>query len=176
MASRYRIVCSVAKARGAKGEIVCAPVDGLPFLLRPGITVHVVPPTLHGARVTEVESVRDGGSGQAVRLAGVDSLGASEELCGRYLLVDEADLPEDLLVHDPAAIVGIEVADAARGPLGTVSAVMRGPANDVWEVRGPYGELLVPVVDGFIVSVSPDRVVMELPRGIVPEGGEGVPR
>ena len=93
MASRYRIVCSVAKARGAKGEIVCAPVDGLPFLLRPGITVHVVPPTLHGARVTEVESVRDGGSGQAVRLAGVDSLGASEELCGRYLLVDEAHLP-----------------------------------------------------------------------------------
>lgn len=147
------------------------PVDGLPFLLRPGLEVHVVPPTLRGVRTTRVASVRDGGSGQAVRLAGVDSLGQSEELCGRYLLVDETDLPDNLFVHDPSALVGVEVEDVSLGSLGRVRAVMQGPANDVWEVFGSFGEVLVPVVDEFVVSVSPDRVVMDLPSGIVPSEG-----
>lgn len=126
---------------------------------------------LRGVRTTRVASVRDGRSGQAVRLDGVDSLGQSEELCGRYLLVDEADLPEDLVVHDPSALVGVEVVDATLGPLGRICAVMQGPANDVWEVLGPFGEVLVPVVDEFVVSVSADRVVMDLPSGIVPSEG-----
>lgn len=165
----YRIICSVAKARGAHGEVVCVPVDGLPLLLRPGLTVHVVPPSLDGPRTGVVEHVANRDRGQAVTVSSIRSMEDAERVVGRYLLVREDELPDDLLVHDPAALVGLPVADVALGELGEIVSVMQGPANDVWEVEGPYGQVLVPVVEEFIRDVGPDGVLMALPDGLVGE-------
>lgn len=166
---RYRIIASVDKPRGAKGEVVCCPVDGLPLLLQPTMTVWVVPPTLNGPRQVQVLATKDGPRGQQVKLSGVADLSCAEKICGRYLLAREADLPEDLLFHDPEALVGLAVRDLALGDLGQISAVMSGPAQDVWEIQGPYGEVLVPAVPEFLVGADEDEglITMDLPSGLV---------
>ena len=120
--------------------------------MRAGLDVCVVPPRLKGPRwrrVTAAGEPLDGTGGQLVSLSGVGGLAASSELVGRTLLARVGDLPADLALHDAGALVGRAVV-TPDGQSGTISEVMRGPAQDVWVVEGlPQGEALVPVVPAF---------------------------
>ena len=144
------------------------PVHGLPLVLDDGMEVVPVPPALKGARTFRVTSVSDGPAGQLVSLAGITSIGAASELVGKTLLVHEEDLPDDFALRDVGRLVGREVVDAALGDLGRIDEVMRGVANDVWVVRGPHGEVLIPVVDEFIVSLGDEGPIsVKVPEGLV---------
>jgi len=47
-------------------------------------------------------------------------------------------------------------------------------ANDVWVVHGPYGEVLLPVIDDVVVSFDEDAetVMVTLLPGLLPEEAE----
>lgn len=151
---------------------MAVPVHGLPLVLRQGMSVVVVPPRLKGPRERTVVSCVDSDTGQLVRLSGIGDLGSSSELVGRTLLVAEGDLPQDFGLHDVPRLVGRGVRDASAGYLGTIEEVLRGPANDVWVVRGPLGEVLVPVVDVYVTSLPGEGdIEVALPGGIVPNAG-----
>ena len=169
MRERYRSIARVEKSHGRKGEVVTVPVHGLPSLVRTGLEVACVPPDLRGSRWHTVESVAfDDRAGALVRLSGVATLDAAEALVGKTLLARVSDLPSDLALHDPERLVGRTVTDVALGELGTISEVMCGPANDVWVIEGPFGEVLVPVVD-VVVSEVPDEgpIEVRVPTGLV---------
>ena len=172
MAAGFRKIARVVKAHGSRGEVVALAVDGLPPLLSRGLEVCVVPPALTGLRWRVVERAGEATPGQLVALSGVRDLAHARELAGRYLLVREGDLPEGLAAHDPARLIGREVADARLGLIGTIEEVMQGPANDVWVVRGgAFGEVLVPVVDEVVRPVAPTEPIdVDLPDGLVREG------
>lgn len=138
--------------------------------------VVVVPPRLKGSREHVVTSCSGAGadSGQLVGLSGVEGLQDASALVGRTVLAPLSELPEDLAAHDPRALLGRHVVDEAHGDLGAIAEVMRGPANDVWVVRGAYGEVLVPVVGAYVGHVGPDGPIrVSLPGGLVPGQGEG---
>lgn len=152
------------------------PVHGLPLVVREGLTVCVVPPRLKGPRERKVTSCADSETGQLVHLSGIDDLGAASELVGRTLLVSEADLPAGFALHDVPRLMGRPVRDARAGELGRIREVMRGPANDVWVVVGPLGEVLVPVVDAYVTHVSDHGdIEVNLPNGIVCGAGKERP-
>ena len=53
-----------------------------------------------------------------------------------------------------------------------VDSVIDGPANDVYVVHGPYGELLVPAVSSVVLSVrvsAGEMLVHELPGLVEPD-------
>lgn len=103
-----------------------------------------------------------------VSLSGVDDLNAAECLVGRTLLARWDDLPDGFELHDADALVGREVHDARLGDLGHVTEVMRGPANDVWVVEGPHGEVLLPVIDEVVSSVPPAGAIqVSAPQGLI---------
>lgn len=162
------------KTHGRKGEVVTVPVHGLPLLVREGLVVFVVPPHLKGPRslrVTAVES--DGRWGQLVAFDGVSGLDAAEGLVGRMLLARSADLPDDLALHDAEALQGREVEDESLGRLGTITEVMMGPANDVWVVEGPLGEVLLPVVESVVSDVPEEGpITVRVPGGMLDGGGQ----
>ena len=151
-------------------------VDGLPAVLKPGVRVCVVPPSLRGSRWHVVEDVETSQSGQLVSLSGVEGVGEARELSGKWLLAATADLPDDLAAHDARTLIGREVVDARLGSVGVIDDVMYGPANDVWVVRGERGETLVPVVEEIVGHVSAGEGPLEvrLPVGLGPgdEGGD----
>ncbi len=158
MRGNFRVISCVQKTHGRSGEVVTVPVHGLPFLVEEGMRVAVVPPALTGDRWHTVTSVQeDDRLGQLVALSGVDSLDDSELLVGRYLLASVDELPDDLDLHDPDRLVGREVVDAATGATGAIAEVM----------RGPLGEVLLPVVDE-VVDAVPEQgpIPVRVPAGL----------
>ena len=172
MRTKYRCIARVEKTHGKKGEVVTVPVHGLPRLVRMGLEVAVVPPVVGSNRWHEVLEVTSSGkNGDLVRLSGSTCLSDAESLVGRYLLAPESELPSDLALHDPARLIGRAVTDD-EDRVGTIVEVLTGPANDVWVVRGPEGEILLPVID-HVVSSVPDSgpIMVKVPAGLSWERG-----
>lgn len=175
MYERFRAIARVVKPHGRKGEVVTVCVDGLPQLMRVGLTVAVVPPALRGGRWHVVEACSDDDrSGQLVTLSGAATLKDAEGLVGKTLLARESDLPDDLALHDAPALVGREVCVEGTDERGWIEEVMIGPANDAWCVRTRAGEVILPVIDE-VVSTVPESgpITLRLPDGLTWPSEEG---
>ena len=171
--SPYVPVGRVVKTHGLKGEVSVAAAPGLSLSSLVGIEVWIVPPPAT-ARCGTVQSVRPGPKGPLVKVCGFDDLDAARTMSGCELLVrrdvfpqgwDEPEEEEDL--------VGVEVQDAAHGSLGTIVEVILTGANDVWVVEGPFGEILIPVIDDVVIDAGTDGpIVVKLLDGLMPGEGE----
>ena len=147
--------------------------DGLPLLLREGLEVWPVPPRLKGPRSLLVGSCAEGRGGALVSFGGIGSIGDASRIVGKTLLARMGDLSDDFELHDARSVKGRTVEDVSLGPIGSIVDVMRGPAQDVWVVDGPRGEILVPVVDAIVRSWDADKpIVVDLPPGLAEEGSK----
>lgn len=129
---------------------------GLPFLLRPGMTVALTPPALKRDRFTQVLDVTDTGAGHLVSFSGISTITDAEEVAGCMVLADEATLELDPLCESIVRLEGRPVIDERYGELGEVVDILEYPANDVWVVRGPRGEVLIPVILDVIDHIPHD--------------------
>ena len=164
----------VVKTHGLKGEVSVAPATGLPFVLPEGLRVWFVPPPAR-VRVCTVEGVRPGPKGPLVKLAEIETIDQASALCGTTMLANADDLPDSWFEEEEDDdVVGWSVADTVRGPLGEIVETIVTGANDVWVVHGPYGEVLLPVIDDVVVSFDEDAetVTVTLLPGLLPEEAE----
>lgn len=167
----YINVARIARTHGKKGEVVVAALDGLPFCLCEGMRVCLTPPPLRGDRWYTVERVGVGET-PLVAFAGVRGLNDAEGLVGKLVLARRDDVPEAVAEQQVLDCVGCEMVDDVRGSVGTIVELMQLPANDVWRVEGPYGEVLVPVLDEVVLALPEDDagvVEVHLMPGILPE-------
>jgi 16S rRNA processing protein RimM len=108
-------------------------------------------------------------------LEGVDSVPLAEVLIGQSVLMDLNDLPElpggEYYWHE---LQGLAVFDRTRGDIGILRRMFTTSAHDIYEVDGRFGEVLIPVVDRFIVKIDLDekRIQVDLPEGLIPEPDE----
>ena len=151
----YRNIARVIRPHGSKGEVLVAPLRGLPFLVEEGMRAALTPPALKRERFSTVESVRGvTDEGAIVRFSCSRSLGDAEALVGCYLLVSADDIELGPLTAAVDELIGREVVDERFGSLGTVREVMETPANDVWVLNGTaHGEILVPVIPDVIDAI-----------------------
>ena len=165
----------VVKTHGLKGEVSVAPAADLPFVLPFGLEVWFVPPP-SSARSGRVESVRPGPKGPLVKVSGIDDVVAAAALVGTEMLAREGQLPASWfeVVAPEFSADGMRVTDKKRGYLGEVVETIVTGANDVWVVHGPFGEVLLPVIDDVVMSIDQDtsEIVVRLLLGLLPEEGE----
>ena len=93
--------------------------------------------------------------GLILQFAGVDTREEAKELAGQPIHAPEAllpalDDPDTLYVRD---LVGFAV-EAGGRELGSVRDVIPGPANDVLEVAGDGGPVLVPFTADAVVAID----------------------
>ena len=160
----YINVARIVRAHGKKGEVVVAPLDGLPFCLEPGMRVCLTPPDLEGERFRTVLSV--------IAFSGVASISDAEALVGKLVLASRADVPDVVREQSVLSCVGRSLVDTRHGDIGVVEEVMQLPANDVWRVEGPFGELLVPVIPDVVdedAIPAHGPIEVHLLDGIVPD-------
>lgn len=174
----------VAKAHGIRGELAVALLTDAPdAIFASGARVFAGtaegrphPATAAGrAEPIEltVEAARSAGDRWLVRFAGIPDRTAAERLRGHFLLVPEAELtaPDDgeVFLHD---LVGLEAVHVNGTPLGRVSDVYDVPQGLLLEVAHASGPVLVPFVNGIVVSTAPEagRIVLDPPDGLFGEG------
>ena len=170
MTRAYRSIAKIVKTHGRKGEVVAVPTHDLPLLLREGLEVFVVPPALRGPRSHVIVSCADASGGQRITLSGISGIDPASKIVGKELLVRARDLPKDIILRDETSVVGRRVIDVARGDLGCVTAIVRGPAQDIWQVEGPGTEVLIPAVEELVVSMGEDAIRVSLPDGLIELG------
>lgn len=81
---------------------------------------------------------------------------------------DLGELPEDSFYwHE---LQGLRVVDRQHGDLGCIEDMFSTPAHDIYVVRGPFGEVLIPAVDAFIITIDREArcMTVDLPDGLVP--------
>lgn len=173
-ASPFVPVGRVRKARPAPGSVYVKPSGRTIGPPPAGATVWFVPPT-EGLRSGRVLAAEPAAVGWMLSVEGLGSPEESMALSGSKVLVHRDQL-EGLVVEPAAGVVGIEVTDALHGHLGAVEDIIVTGANDVWVVRGPHGEVLIPVIDDVVLAVDEARgtAQVRLPRGLMPGEGEAV--
>jgi 16S rRNA processing protein RimM len=122
-------------------------------------------------RPVDVAAASVSGASAIVRLVGVEDPDAAAALRGEYLYVaaDEAARPRrgEYFLHE---IEGLVVQTEDGRELGRVEEVLRTGANDVYVVRGPLGELLIPAIEDVVRSIdtAAGRVVVRPLPGLLP--------
>lgn len=167
-ASQPLVVAYVLSAHGLQGELKCRLVTDFPERFTPGLRLLV------GGREEErrVRSARLQEPHVYLRLEGVDDREAAEALRGHELLVSAAEAvplpPGQFLWRD---VLGLRVETTAGEPLGHVRDILVTGANDVYVVRGPRGEVLIPSIRGVVKEIAPylGRIVVEPLPGMLPE-------
>ncbi len=149
-------VARMGRVHGLRGEVR---VDAYGSLgaLRPGGEAIVTFPDGH-ARPLVVEGVRRHQGGWLVKFRGIDRAEAAGALVGARLGLPRsaaADLPPDTYYHYD--IVGLRVATTDGEELGEVVDIWPTPASDVYVVRGPRGEWLLPAVKAIVAAVDLER-------------------
>jgi 16S rRNA processing protein RimM len=103
-----------------------------------------------------------------LKLRGIETRDQAEALQGKTLLAPAALELEDEGVYYLHDILGAAVLDEAGETLGEVAEVLATGSNDVYVVRGPKGELLLPALDDVVlaVDVKARRITVAVPQGL----------
>jgi 16S rRNA processing protein RimM len=165
----YQRIGKVLRVHGSDGEVTVRLDRDLPLSGLLGIDVWAVPPGSRGAVALRLAGLRDSPKGSVVRFEQVETRSEALDLVGRWLLATASALPER--TTSVADLLQYDVTDTVRGALGLVTDVIETGANDVLVVEGPYGEVLVPVIDDVIVGVdeAARTIVVRLLEGLLEE-------
>ncbi|MDR7533924.1 MAG: ribosome maturation factor RimM [Armatimonadota bacterium] len=161
------VVGRIVRPHGVRGEVRVRPETDFPERLAGRRRVHL---RREGAlSPVEITGVRPHGAALLVTLRGVDSLEAAERLRGAELVVARRTLPRlgpnEFYLFE---IIGLRARTEDGRLLGVVAEVVRGPAHDVYVVRGEAGEVLVPALREVVRQVdrAAGELVVRLPAGL----------
>ncbi len=158
MARRWIDAAELIATQGLKGRFVACSVRGLPFLLKEGMLVHFVPPTLYGPRHAYVTSVCHIGSGKyLLAFDVVQSRDEAECIVGSHCLVSRDFLPDDFDGHlhpKPQGVEGFVAQDTNLGSLGLIVEVREVPSQCLLVVDHDGAEILIPFVDEYVLGID----------------------
>lgn len=164
---RYLAVGRVQRPHGVRGELRLEVLTGYPERLAQLGTVHVGPEY----RRFEMVGCRLHQGIALVRLAGVEDRDAADRLRGQvvYVAIEDAVPLDEHEIYEFQA-EGLQVVTEDGTVLGDIAEVLAVPgANDVLVVRGPRGEVLIPVIDDVVVDVDVEagRLVIHVLPGLL---------
>ena len=161
----------IAKVHGIGGEVVIHPLTDDPGRFEAGATVLLEAPGI-SASPRRILGSRMHQQRFLLQLEGVPDRTAAEALRGGRLCVREADLPAlppgQVWLHD---LPGMAVASEDGDDLGTVHQVLEtGEDRRLLVIRGPRGEVLVPFIEEFVMSIDREarRIRIKVLEGLLP--------
>ena len=109
-------------------------------------------------------------------IEGVESEEAANALRERLVYAARKDIPVEEGSHFIVDLIGLDVRHADTGEvLGKLIDVNQRGATDLYVVRTPHGEFLVPAVPAFVIRVDTEDAVYIRPiEGLLDGGAENV--
>ncbi len=178
------VVGYVAASHGVRGGLRVQLHDPRSQALEPGrrVTLRRDDRIIGTHEVRQIDPVPGKPGRFRVTMIGIADRERAEALRGCELLVARDALPQ--LEDDEfylADAIGLPVAREHEGELqalGRIVGLTTNGAQDLFEVewQGPDGRVhawLLPVLPHHVVEVGPERVLVDLPLGLLPEALEG---
>jgi 16S rRNA processing protein RimM len=163
----YLAIGQIISPHGVRGEVKVAVMTDYPARFRPGARVFLS--TASGVTPMEITAARPHKGMMLVKLASVGDRNAAELLRNAFLLIPEEEaMPlgeHENFAHD---LIGLTVETTAGEVLGQLTEILFTPANDVYVVSGPGGEVLVPALREVVLQVdlASRKMVVLLPEGL----------
>jgi len=163
--TEFLAVGRVLRPHGVRGELLLASLTDFPEHLSENKTVYLgeppVPHLLTGVRIHRGQLI--------IRLAdchGRDEADAYREQLVQIEAQSAAPLPPGMYYHHQ--LIGLAVYSEEGEHLGELVDVLETGANDVYVVKGPAGELLLPVIADVIrgVDLEAHRLTVHLLDGL----------
>lgn len=165
---RFLAVARIARPWGVRGEmkleILTDFPERLPRLKRVYIGEEAIP--YEGVRFRYYKGM------VLMQLPGCETREAAEALRGRLVLIDREEAvplpPGEYYEHE---ILDMEVYTTEGVYLGRVKEILYTRANDVYVVRGPFGEVLIPAIRDVVreIDVPANRMVIWPMPGLLRE-------
>lgn len=154
------LVGFIARAHGLDGEVVVAPYSDAPERFAPGSALTAKLPSGSSTPLI-VASTRPFQARLLVRFQGIATRTEAESLHGADLTVARSDVkPAPEGRHYRFELIGLEARTPLGELVGEVTDVFSTGSNDVYVVRGPRGELLLPALPEVIVALDFERGTM----------------
>lgn len=174
MSAERLVVGLVRGVHGLRGAVRVEILSDNPERFEVGAVLH----REGDARPLTIVSANRDGPGLLVRFREVNDRNAADQLRDAYLEADADELPaETFYWHD---IVGSSVTTSDGEELGKVADIFRVGEAEVYVVRGPRGEVLVPAVSSVVQELNPankrivvDRIALGLDDGAETDGEAG---
>jgi 16S rRNA processing protein RimM len=161
------VVGKIVGAHGVRGEVKVSLLTDNPERFKPG--ARLLLESDGGPMPVQVESARPHKGMMLVKLASVPDRTAAELLQWRRLLIPETEAMS-LAEHENYAhdLIGLRVETVEGEPLGEITEILFAPANDVYVVSGPQGELLLPALQEVVLRVDLEagKMLVKLPDGL----------
>jgi 16S rRNA processing protein RimM len=150
-------------------------VTGYPERLAQHAHFYLARPDSDAVQRYPVEGLRFHRGTLLLKLGGCDDRNKAEELRGMLVQIPTKEaMPLEEGEYYHFQIIGAAVETESGEALGRVVEVLETGANDVYVVRGPRGEVLVPAIESVVRELDPDakRVVIRPLPGMLDEPGQ----
>ncbi|WP_119072370.1 ribosome maturation factor RimM [Aggregatilinea lenta] len=168
----FLLLGRVLRPHGIRGELRLEVLTAYPERILPDDHVFVGPDPADPASAVEyaIEGVRRHKQYLILQLAGITNRDDADFLRNQYIMVtlgEAVPLEEDEFYL--YQIIGMPVYTDDDEHLGEIVDVIETGANDVYVVRGPRGEILLPAIEECIldVDIEGQRVTARLMEGLL---------
>jgi len=162
------LVGVVARAHGLRGEVVVDVYSDAPERFAPGKSLTARPP-LGAPRTVKVATSRPFNARLLVRFEGCSTKEEAQALHGADLTVAKEDVaPPPAGAHYRFQLLGLRVRGRDGKHYGNVVDVFATGSNDVYVIRGPEGELLLPALATVVLKIDLEigEMEVEVPPGL----------
>ena len=160
----YLAIGRILRPHGVRGELRVGILTAYPERLGQYTDFYLAyPGSPEAVRRYPVEKLRRSKDALLLKLAGCDDRNAADKLRGMLVQIPiEEAVPLEEGEYYHFQLIGVRVEMENGEWLGQVTEVLETGANDVYVVRGPLGEVLLPAVDEVILALD-----LELKRMVV---------
>ncbi|MEO6197705.1 MAG: ribosome maturation factor RimM, partial [Dehalococcoidia bacterium] len=139
---------------GVRGDLKIEPLADLDRF-RSGLTVQLAGSTCI------IERVNTSGRQLRLKLIEINDRETATAHRGQYLILAEADLgPAGEDRYYRFQLIGLNVVSTDGDPIGEITDIFATGSNDIFVVKGPRGELLIPAIDDVVQSIDLDAKVV----------------
>jgi 16S rRNA processing protein RimM len=155
----FLLLGRVMRPHGIRGEVSIEVLTAYPERIVPDMRVYLGndPKDASSAASYRVEHARKHQRHLLLQLEGIADRSAAELMRSQYVMVPLEDaVPLDEGEFYLFQVIGVAVYTDEDEHLGEVVDVIETGANDVYVVRGPRGEVLLPAIDDCVLDIDID--------------------
>ncbi len=164
-------IAQIIRPHGIRGELKVQSLSDFPDRLTRIKTIFVSEQDGDSAQSYEIELVRRQSPYFLVKLKSVNDLDNAENFRNKFIKIEQKDvhpLEKNQFYH--YQLVGLNVLSTTGEELGTISAVIPNPGNDLFQVNGQNrSKFLIPAVTEFIkeIDLLNQRMIINFIPGLI---------